>query len=81
MCPSGTFEVAGDEGQPGEEDGSAWINDRALTLIPVDPPAIRGEPRLEVWFSVDASRMLRASARDIRTGKLVLENHPVARLR
>jgi len=77
---SGTVEVAGEEDLPGGPGGSAWINERTLTLIPVDPPAVRGEPRLEVWFSIDASRQLRASARDIRTGKLVMENHPLAQL-
>jgi molecular chaperone DnaK (HSP70) len=81
MGPSGTVVVAGGEDRPGEPVGSTWINERNLTLIPVDPPAVRGEPRLEVWFSIDASRMLRASARDIRTGKLVRENIPVAQLR
>ncbi|NYT06748.1 MAG: hypothetical protein GKC05_00625, partial [Methanomicrobiales archaeon] len=78
---SGTVEVAGEEDQPGGPGGSTWINERSLMLIPVDPPAVRGEPRLEVWFSIDASRQLRASARDIRTGKLVMENHPLAQLR
>jgi molecular chaperone DnaK (HSP70) len=78
---SGTVVVTGKEDLPGGHGGSAWINERTLALIPVDPPAVRGEPRLEVWFSIDASRQLRASARDIRTGKLVMENHPLAQLR
>jgi molecular chaperone DnaK (HSP70) len=81
MCQSGIVEMAGGEERPGEPVGSTWINERNLTLIPVDPAAVRGEPRLEVWFSIDAFRMLRASARDIRTGKLVMENIQVAQLR
>lgn len=81
MGPSGRIEVAGGGERPGDPAGATWINERTMTLIPVDPPAVVGEPRLEVWFSIDASRMLRASARDIRSGRLVMENHPVARLR
>ena len=79
--PSGTVEVSGRAESPGNGGGSTWINERKIPLIPVDPPAVVGEPRIEVWFSIDASRMLRASARDLRTGKLVMENYPVAQLR
>jgi hypothetical protein len=51
-----------------------WINEKNLPLIPADPPAIRGEPRFELWFSIDSSRELLISARDLRTGREVLEN-------
>jgi molecular chaperone DnaK (HSP70) len=81
MSPSGFIEVSGNGDSREEPAESRWINERSMTLIPVDPPGVRGEPRLEVWFTIDAARVLRASARDIRTGKLVMENHPVAELR
>jgi molecular chaperone DnaK len=64
-----------DYGSPAfDRDSSVWINEKSLPFIPADPPAMRGEPRFEILISIDASRELLISARDIRTGKQVLEN-------
>jgi molecular chaperone DnaK len=71
-----------DEGLPSSgHDSSVWINEKNLPLIPADPPAMRGEPRFEILFSIDASRELLISARDIRTGKQVLQNFRAGAIR
>jgi molecular chaperone DnaK len=58
----------------GEPPGSVWINEKNLLFIPAEPPAMKGEPRFELVFSISASRELLISAQDLRTGKQVLEN-------
>ncbi len=58
----------------GENSGCVWINEKNLLFIPADPPAMKGEPRFELVFSISASRELLISAQDLRTGKQVLEN-------
>jgi molecular chaperone DnaK len=58
----------------GEHSGCSWINEKNLLFIPADPPAMKGEPRFEIGFSIGASRELLVSAQDLRTGKRVLEN-------
>jgi len=57
-----------------------WMNEHAPTFLTAEPPAQRGEPCFEVAFSVDANKRLVITARDLRTMRLVLENHPVVRL-
>jgi hypothetical protein len=63
-----------DAGSSGDELGQRWMNEGEIPLIPADPPAIRGEPRFELSFSVNGSRELVVSARDLRTGRQVLDN-------
>jgi molecular chaperone DnaK len=58
----------------GENTGGLWINEKDLIFIPADPPAMRMEPRFEIGFSVGASGELLVSAKDLGTGKWVLEN-------
>jgi molecular chaperone DnaK (HSP70) len=63
-----------------EEREAVWVNEKNPTFIPADPPALQGEPRFEVWFMIDATRQLLASARDLRTGRMAVENIVVAKL-
>jgi molecular chaperone DnaK (HSP70) len=64
----------------GEEQEPVWVNEKSPAFIPADPPALQGEPRFEVWFMIDATRQLLASARDLRTGKMAVENIVLTRL-
>jgi molecular chaperone DnaK len=71
--PAGTTLVGGEHSSSGQPRYT-WINERKLPLIPADPPAMRGEPRFELSFSIDSSHELLISARDLRTGRQVFEN-------
>jgi molecular chaperone DnaK len=70
----GMIRVEDDSCSSGKELGQRWMNEGEIPLIPADPPAIRGEPRFELSFSINGSRELMVSARDLRTGRQVLDN-------
>jgi hypothetical protein len=63
-----------------KEREAVWVNEKNPTFIPAYPPALQGEPRFEVWFMIDATRELRVSARDLRTGQMAVENVVVTKL-
>jgi molecular chaperone DnaK (HSP70) len=63
-----------------KDRGAIWVNEKKPTFIPAYPPALQGEPRFEVWFMIDATRGLRVSARDLRTGQMAVENVMVTKL-
>ncbi|QOV89069.1 Hsp70 family protein [Humisphaera borealis] len=57
-----------------------WINEKAATFLPTNPPAQPGEARFEVHFGVDANKRLTLSAMDVTTGRYVCQDVPVAKL-
>jgi molecular chaperone DnaK (HSP70) len=57
-----------------------WVNEHRPTFLHADPPAARGEPRFEVEFGIDANKRLLITARDLKSKRLVLRNHPVVQL-
>ncbi len=57
-----------------------WINQKNLTLLKADPPALKGEERFEVSFSVDSNRRLLITARDLKSGRLLHQDFPLVRL-
>lgn len=46
----------------------------------LDPPGTAGVDRLEVLFTVDQARTLRATVRDLSTDALLVDAQPVGRL-
>jgi molecular chaperone DnaK (HSP70) len=70
----GMIRVEDEACSAGKEPGQRWMNEGKIPLIPADPPAMRGEPRFELCFSINGSRELMVSARDLRTGRQVLDN-------
>jgi molecular chaperone DnaK (HSP70) len=72
--PTGPILLEEGDQPPGEQPRGLWINEKDLIFVPADPPAMRGEPRFEIGFSVGASGELLVSAKDLGTGKRVLEN-------
>ncbi len=50
----------------------------SVSLTPAGDP---GQDRLKASFSIDADGQLRLGVADLLTGKILLENHPLARLR
>lgn len=57
-----------------------WMNEHNPTFLTADPPAKQGESRFEVEFNIDGNKRLLVTARDIRTGRLVLQDYPVVKL-
>jgi molecular chaperone DnaK (HSP70) len=49
-------------------------------FLVADPPAKKGEPRFEVTFTIDGTKQLAVTARDVQTGRLVKEAVPLFRL-
>ncbi len=68
---------------PGDEcdrKSRSWINENAPFFIPANPPALRDESRFEISFSLNGNKVLLVTARDTRTGKIVMKDQPVVRL-
>lgn len=57
-----------------------WVNENNPTFLLADPPAVKGEPRFEVEFGIDANKRLLVTARDLKTKRLTYRNHPVVQL-
>jgi molecular chaperone DnaK (HSP70) len=77
---SGLIRCTDTSGAAEEGREATWVNEKSPTFIPADPPALQGEPRFEIWFMIDATRQLLLSARDLRTGRMAVENIVVTRL-
>lgn len=57
-----------------------WMNENAPFFITANPPAARDESRFELSFSLDGNKRLLVTARDNRTGQVVVKDQPVVRL-
>lgn len=78
--PDGGVRLAGPGGGAEEDSPPVLVNGRNPTLLAADPPAVKGEPRFELTFTIDRERQLCLTARDLITGKLVRRDAPVYRL-
>jgi molecular chaperone DnaK len=78
--PAGGVRLAGPAEDAGAEVRPVLANGRAPTLLVADPPALKGEPRFELTFSLDHEKQLCVTARDLMTGALVKQAAPVHRL-
>lgn len=63
-----------------EQRSLFWMNENQPTFLEADPPGVQGESRFEVEFNIDANKRLLITARDIKTGMLQYQNHPVVKL-
>lgn len=57
-----------------------WMNEGSPTFLAADPPAKQGDARFRVDFHVDAGKQLLVTAQDLRSGKWLLDRHPVVKL-
>ena len=57
-----------------------WVNEHTPTVLVASPPALKGEPRFELTFTIDMRRNLCVTARDIITGMLVKNGEPLLRM-
>jgi molecular chaperone DnaK (HSP70) len=77
---TGGIRLAGPPEDTGAENRPVLANGRTPTLLPADPPALKGEPRFELTFTLDREKKLLVTARDLVTGTLVKKDAPVYRL-
>lgn len=78
--PAGGVRLAGPAEDAGPGGMPVPVNGRTPTLLAADPPALKGEPRFELTFTLDRERHLCVTARDLATGTLVKKDAPVHRL-
>lgn len=57
-----------------------WVNEKNPTFIHAYPKAKRGDKRFPVQFSIDGNKRLCVTVRDVRTGRMLLQDHPVVKL-
>ncbi len=65
----------------GDEQPIVPMNADVAVLAELDPPGVPGEDRLRVCFRLDERGQLYLNAQDLKTGREVLQNAPVAQLR
>lgn len=63
-----------------EQRSLFWMNENQPTFLTADPPALRGKPRFEVEFKIDANKRLTITSRDLSSGQLVYKDYPVVKL-
>jgi hypothetical protein len=80
LDPAGGVRLAGPAEEAGPGSMPVPVNGRTPTLLAADPPALKGEPRFELTFTLDRERYLCVTARDLATGTLVKKDAPVHRL-
>jgi molecular chaperone DnaK (HSP70) len=80
LDPAGGVRLAGPADEAGEENRPVLVNGKTPTLLTADPPALKGEPRFELTFTLDRERQLCVTARDLVSGTLVKKDTPVHRL-
>jgi molecular chaperone DnaK (HSP70) len=78
--PTGAFRLVERPADEKEQRHYVWMNEREPTFLVADPPAEKGASRFEVTFTVDGSKRLLVSSRDLRTGQQVRQNVPVVKL-
>jgi molecular chaperone DnaK (HSP70) len=77
---AGGIRLAGPPDDAGAGSRPVLLNERTPTLLVADPQALKGDPRFELTFTLDAEKHLRVTARDLVTGTLVKKDAPVHRL-
>ena len=77
---AGGIRLAGPPEDAGTESRPLFANERTPTLLAAEPPALKGEPRFELTFTLDREKQLRVTARDLVTGSLTKKDAPVHRL-
>jgi molecular chaperone DnaK (HSP70) len=58
-----------------------WVNEKSPSFVRASPPAVRGEKRFPVSFTIDSNKRLCVSVRDLKTGARLLIEHPLIKLR
>ena len=57
-----------------------WVNEKCPTFLHAQPPAQAGESRFSIEFGIDKNKRLTLTARDLKTGEMIFNEHPVVKL-
>jgi len=58
-----------------------WVNEKCPCFIQAQPRAAKGEKRFAAKFTIDGNKRLCVTIHDNRTGKVIMRDHPVVKLR
>ncbi len=58
-----------------------WINEHCPSFVHASPLAQRGDKRFPVSFTVDGNKRLCVSVRDVQTGRVLMKDKPLIKLR
>jgi molecular chaperone DnaK (HSP70) len=78
--PSGAARLVEVTPQQSEDRTRFWMNETNPTFLVAEPASDLNTPVFECLFSIDSNKRLIVTARDLRSGKLVLDQHPVIKL-
>lgn len=57
-----------------------WMNERNPFFLNTEHPGTKGEAGFAVSFGINENKMLTVTAEDLKTGKTILNGHPIVRL-
>jgi molecular chaperone DnaK len=78
---SGSVKLLDQPHDPGDHVEYRPVNEKDPVFISANPPAVAGETRFDVSFTIDGGGYLRMTARDRKTGRIVNADSPVVRLK
>jgi molecular chaperone DnaK (HSP70) len=78
--PTGAFRLVERPASEEEQRHYFWMNEKNPTFLVADPPAEKGASRFELTFTIDGSKRLLVSSKDLRTGQQTRQNIPVVKL-
>jgi molecular chaperone DnaK len=78
---SGSVRLVDQPPDPGDHAEYRPVNEKDPVFISANPPAVAGETRFDVSFTIDGGGYLRMTARDRKTGRIVNADSPVVRLK
>lgn len=78
--PSGAARITQVTAHDLEQRSHFWMNEHNPTFLIANPPALQGEARFEVEFTVDSNKRLLITARDAKNDRQVYKDFPVVKL-
>ncbi len=78
--PSGAARITQLTPHEQEQRTRFWMNEHNPTFLTAGHPLAQGEACFDVEFKIDYNKRLTITARDVQTGQLALQDHPVVRL-
>jgi hypothetical protein len=80
LDPGGAWRVATVSADDEDSRSRFWVNERAPTFLPAEPPARAGQARFRVEFGIDSNKRLLLTAHDLVGGRITHRDFPVVKL-
>jgi len=78
--PQGAVQLTQIGNREAAERTRFWINEQTPTFLTSARGAAQGEPCFQVQFGIDRNKRLVVTVKDLQTGEVPLDRHPVVRL-